>query len=53
MKLLRQRRRPIHSVVIHPDGTIEVRLAPPSKINAQEAELDAELARFRKHHGYE
>lgn len=53
MKLLRQRRRPVHSVVIHPDGTIEVRLAPKSKIDAQEAELDEVLARFRKDNGYE
>lgn len=29
MKLLRQRRRPVHSVVLHPDGTIEVRLGQP------------------------
>lgn len=27
LKLLRQRRRPIDRVLIHPDGTIEIRLS--------------------------
>lgn len=29
MRLLRQRRRSVHSVILHPDGTIEVRLGQP------------------------
>ena len=52
MKLLRQRRRPVQSVVIHPDGTIEVRLGPPSDADIEKAKIDKELAEFRRSHGY-
>lgn len=52
LKLLRQRRRPVHAVVIKPDGTIEVRLGPPSEVDLQEAELRDELERFRRSNGY-
>lgn len=50
MKLLRQRRRPVRSVVIHPDGTIEVKLGPLSDADAAQAALDEELAEFRRSH---
>lgn len=53
LQLLGRRRRPIHGVLIHPDGTIEIRLAPSPKIQVQEAGLDEVLARFRKENGYE
>ena len=53
LKLLRQRRRPVRSVVIRPDGTIEVTLWLRSQPDPSDAELDDELARFRKEHDYE
>lgn len=52
LKLLRQRRRPVRSVVIHPDGTIEVRLGPLSDADAEKATIDEELAEYRRSHGY-
>jgi hypothetical protein len=53
LKLLRQRRRAVESVIIHPDATIEVRLAAPSDIDVQTVSLADELARWDKIQGYD
>lgn len=50
LQLLRRRRHRVQSVLIRPDGAIEVRLIPPA-MEAQEAALDAELEAWRKLHG--
>lgn len=52
LRLLRLRRRLVHSVVIHVDGSIEVRLEPLPTHDAVDATLDVELEQFRRENGY-